>query len=88
MASTFFALLALADLNSIGSVNTNKIAGKVNPEKPSEQVEEIQKEVTVARSSLKAPGLHYNIQIHLPATKDIEVYNAIFKSLKEHLFEA
>ena len=32
------------------------------------------------------PGLHYNIQVHLPATKDIEVYNAIFKSLKEHLY--
>lgn len=31
------------------------------------------------------PSLHYNIQIHLPATKDLEVYNAIFKSLKEHL---
>ena len=35
--------------------------------------------------SIAAPGLHYNIQIHLPATKDVEVYNAIFKSLKEHL---
>lgn len=32
-------------------------------------------------------GLHYNIQIHLPATKDVEVYNAIFKSLREHLIE-
>ena len=32
-------------------------------------------------------GLHYNIQIHLPATKDIEVYNAIFKSIKDHLIE-
>jgi hypothetical protein len=32
-------------------------------------------------------GLHYNIQIHLPATKDLEVYNAIFKSLKDHLLE-
>lgn len=30
-------------------------------------------------------GLHYNIPIHLPATKDVEVYNAIFKSLREHL---
>ena len=28
---------------------------------------------------------HYNIQIHLPATNDISVYNAIFKSLKENL---
>ncbi|MFT4092433.1 MAG: DUF5343 domain-containing protein [Niabella sp.] len=31
------------------------------------------------------PNLRYNIEIHLPATKDIEVYNSIFKSLKEHL---
>jgi hypothetical protein len=28
---------------------------------------------------------HYNIQIHLPATSDVGVYNAIFKSLKENL---
>ena len=28
---------------------------------------------------------HYNIQIHLPVTTDVTVYNAIFKSLKEHL---
>ncbi len=28
---------------------------------------------------------HYNIQIHLPVTTDITVYNAIFKSLKENL---
>ena len=27
----------------------------------------------------------YNIQIHLPATTDIGVYNAIFKSLRDHL---
>ncbi len=32
-------------------------------------------------------SFHYNIQIHLPATKDVEVYNAIFKSLKEHLLD-
>ena len=31
------------------------------------------------------PQFHYNIQIHLPATRDITVYNAIFKSLKEHI---
>lgn len=28
---------------------------------------------------------HYNIQIHLPVTTDISVYNAIFKSLRENL---
>lgn len=31
------------------------------------------------------PSFHYNIQIHLPATTDISVYNAIFKSLKNNL---
>lgn len=30
-------------------------------------------------------SFQYNIQIHLPATTDISVYNAIFKSLKENL---
>ncbi len=28
---------------------------------------------------------HYNIQIHLPVTTDISVYNAIFKSLRDNL---
>lgn len=31
--------------------------------------------------------LRHNIEVHLPATKDIEVYNAIFKALKEHLLD-
>lgn len=32
-------------------------------------------------------NFHYNIQIHLPATTDISVYNAIFKSIRENLFK-
>jgi hypothetical protein len=40
-----------------------------------------------AGTSHAHPTLHYNIQIHLPATKDVEVFNAIFKSLKEHLLD-
>lgn len=35
--------------------------------------------------ALRTSEFHYNIQIHLPATNDISVYNAIFKSLKENL---
>ena len=31
------------------------------------------------------PQFHYNVQIHLPATTDISVYNAIFKNLKDNL---
>ena len=33
----------------------------------------------------RANEFHYNIQIHLPATNDFYVYNAIFKSLKDNL---
>ncbi len=44
---------------------------------------------TISTSTFKDTALtsqfHYNIQIHLPATNDISVYNAIFKSLKENL---
>ena len=32
------------------------------------------------------PEFHYNIQIHLPESRDQAVYDAIFKSLKKHLF--
>lgn len=35
--------------------------------------------------TLRPSEFHYNIQIHLPATNDISVYNAIFKSLKDNL---
>ena len=42
-----------------------------------------------ARSSgpLSDLSFNYNIEIHLPATTDIAVYNAIFKSLRETLGE-
>lgn len=30
-------------------------------------------------------NLHYNIQVHLPETTNIAVYDAIFQSLKKHL---
>jgi hypothetical protein len=35
---------------------------------------------------LQKPDFHYNIQIHLPDSRDESVYDAIFKSLKKHLF--
>ena len=85
MASTFFALLGLADIDA-----------KTDEEKRRKATDE-QLQITIpptpsSREANKEPrahgtSLHYNIQIHLPATKDVEVYNAIFKSLKGHLLE-
>jgi hypothetical protein len=83
MASTFLALLGLADLNQPSKKASSK-----------EKTEPLQglSEAPVEDKNLPSrdhplPGLHYTIQIHLPATKDIEVFNAIFKSLREHLID-
>lgn len=53
--------------------------------KPKEKETQVESKIEDKERRITPPGLHYNIQIHLPATKDIEVYNAIFKSLKEQL---
>lgn len=85
MTNTFLALLSLADLGVTTKPPTEK---KPSLLKPKPQAEESSKEISqTPQHPPPIPGLHYNIQIHLPATKDVEVYNAIFKSLKEHLFE-
>lgn len=80
MASTFFGLLALADLSApVASKKQEVTETTVAPEK---EKPEASKHGQPIKTSL-----HYNIQIHLPATKDVEVFNAIFKAVKEHLLE-
>lgn len=80
MSKTFFALLDLADLS-----------GSDSPKPESDKVVEETKTNGLAppiNGGVPAlAGLHYNVQIHLPATKDVEVYNAIFRSLREHFVD-
>ena len=80
MAKTFFGLLALADLKGKASALTAQTETDAGASDDNATKAEL-------ATLTGRPGLHYNIQIHLPATKDVEVYNAIFKSLKEHLLE-
>lgn len=80
MTKTFLALLDLAD---ISESPVTPHAGEVKEESSDIVPEPLQNSSKISGLS----GLHYNIQIHLPATKDVEVYNAIFKSLKEHLID-
>jgi len=84
MAKTFFALLALADLDTGNSElkDSSSESGSAMSDVPKPQAP-----VIGVPSQPNGIGLHYNIQIHLPATKDVEVYNAIFKSLREHFVE-
>lgn len=85
MAKNFYALLKLSDLKA--SSQKGKKETPKTPEKDDRK--EVEENSTGAPPPpfLNTTGLHYNIQIHLPATKDVEVYNAIFKSLREHLIE-
>jgi hypothetical protein len=84
MTKTFYALLDLAELPSDAE---SKIKPKAEVKHTGEGEDETNDDKSGKSKKYSAVGLHYNIQIHLPATKDVEVYNAIFKSLKDHLIE-
>jgi hypothetical protein len=87
MTKTFYELLKLSDLKSTSKpakAKTTKI--EESPESPPPNPVNGQPEGG-GIPPIYGAGLHYNIQIHLPASKDVEVYNAIFKSLREHLIE-
>lgn len=79
IASTFQTLVKAADFS--------KKTAQIKPpdsDQPKAQPE-MAKPVEVPPLRGKTPAFHYNIEIHLPTTTDITVYNAIFKSLKENL---
>jgi hypothetical protein len=83
MTSTFYGLLALSDLSATqSSAQTPPVIVEEQPSANEDKGHKPRQESGVHR-----PALHYNIQIHLPATKDVEVFNSIFKSLKEHLLD-
>ncbi len=77
MATTFKSLAKLADFTSLEERQ------RTGAEEPSD--EEVTFHEPKPRKEGVLPQYHYNIQVHLPVTKDISVYNAIFKSLREHL---
>ena len=81
----FSTLLSLADLKEEKSKKASPNGDTLGENEPEEDSNSPFIKDKNRRSV--ATGLHYNIQIHLPATKDSEVYNAIFKSLREHLLE-
>lgn len=83
-AMTFMALLAKADVTSPGE-SASDSGSEPHPNAQSPVGAELVHIPTKATTSTLTTELHYTIQIHLPATKDIEVFNAIFKSLRENL---
>lgn len=73
VASTFLALCNLADFEG-------KKAERTKAE------EKMEKPIAVSPEKVFPKlGISYTINLNLPATTDIEVFNAIFKALKENL---
>ncbi|WP_287118470.1 DUF5343 domain-containing protein [Mesorhizobium sp.] len=81
MTKTFLSLAELADFKGSTQIKSSVVNHK-EPEKAS-----FESPPLPTNGTPKDLSLNYNIQVHLPATKDVEVYNAIFKSIKEHLID-
>lgn len=90
MAKTFKALVDYAEWDTAPKKPEGKKEkiSEQREETPAEntsiQQEEVEEESISGR--LHKTQLHYNIQIHLPESRDPAVYDALFKSLKKHLF--
>lgn len=84
--TTFAALCKLANFSgSILAHNNQSGVDTKNPPEPVAPPKLHTNDTTLEKGTSIGKSLHYNIHIHLPATTDISVYNAIFKSLKENL---
>lgn len=79
MANTFKALCDVADWSD---AIPSAIKDKDIPEVENEPFPD---DVSFHRQTTRGMNLHYNIQIHLPETTNMAVYDAIFQSLKKHL---
>lgn len=75
--ATFGSFKALKAFAKFGEAAIDEVA-------ESETDEEGKEEGELESAGLKL-GLSYTINLNLPATSDIAVFNAIFKSLREHL---
>ncbi len=81
MYSTFAGLVELADFET----EQPKPDSKVEPP-PHQHKKDTPRRLTANESPrLSLDGLVYNIQIVLPETRDPAVYDALFRSLREHL---
>jgi hypothetical protein len=68
-------------LSCVRSTATRKTKQNEQPEE-----EPTDSEISESRTTKKM-GISYTINLNLPATTEIEVFNAIFKSLKEYILK-
>jgi hypothetical protein len=94
IAGTFLALADLADIPEPGVVTVpgpsptadDAEAGSPHPPAPTPSTAPpVPPTPAIAPPGIAGLNFRHNLEIHLPATTDISVYNAIFKSIREHL---
>lgn len=81
MASTFKTLCNYADWTEEHRVSAQD---NVHPQAQDNMQDVNENEIKPSNRNAQM-NLHYNIQIHLPETTNMAVYDAIFQSLKKHL---
>jgi hypothetical protein len=84
IVATFWTLKELADFESEAVVVTSPKREEVTRALPLDDMSQ-SSERTTPQSTKLGLNLAYTINIVLPETDDINVYNAIFKSLKENM---
>lgn len=83
IGSTFTSLCVFADFDSPPSEVRPPSVDEISDD--ADEVEETH--VERGQSKGHAIAFRHNIEIHLPATTNISVYNAIFKSIRDHLLD-
>ncbi len=81
MAMTFRAFCDLADWDTVKTDEPKRIEVPTDVKK-NDNIEDAETKAVAPKADM---NLHYNIQIHLPETTNMAVYDAIFQSLKKHL---
>lgn len=81
MAMTFRAFCDLADWSKTVEIKENNKADTSNIKNRNDDNAALLED----KESKTNMNLHYNIQIHLPETTNMAVYDAIFQSLKKHM---
>jgi len=85
VSGTFIELVKLSDFDGKHKLVHKKIEPPPLDEKPQNPVQNPLQQIP--NSDEVKFGISYTINLNLPATTEIEVFNAIFKSLKENLLK-
>lgn len=95
MATTFQSLVKLADFTAPVRPQRDFEEGELDGEDVDNAEDNIGETIRPSRQRSRRGGdgpvkslggLHYNIQIILPESRDPQTYDALFRSLREHLF--